>query len=125
MGDRRRITPPAPPRPPCGNKRIYNNRVGARLIWDEAKRASNLAKHGLDFADSGWVLDSIYRLDIEIVRETARGRELRVESFSYVLDVLAVLTVIHTDRDGAARIISFRPASDDEREVYYEWLESE
>jgi len=92
-----------------------------RLTWDEAKRASNLAKHGLDFADAGWVLDSIYRLDVQ----SQRGAELRVQSFSYVLEVLAVLTMVHAARDGAARIISFRPASNDEREVYYEWLESE
>jgi uncharacterized DUF497 family protein len=48
-----------------------------------------------------------------------------VQSFSYVLNVLAVLTVVHTARDGKARIISFRRASTDEREVYHEWLESE
>ncbi|MFW9593878.1 MAG: BrnT family toxin [Macromonas sp.] len=92
-----------------------------RLIWDEAKRAANLAKHGLDFAQAHWVLDSAYRLDVEVTR----GNELRVQSFSYVFNVLSVLTVVHTDRDGAARIISFRPASGEECEVYYGWLESE
>lgn len=95
--------------------------MGTRLTWDEAKRAANLAKHGLDFAQAHLVLDSAYRLDVDVVR----GGELRVQSFSYVLDVLAVLTVVHTDRDGAARIISFRRASSVEREVYREWLESE
>jgi len=29
-----------------------------RLIWDDAKRRENLAKHGLDFADAGEVLHS-------------------------------------------------------------------
>ncbi|MBP6894076.1 uncharacterized DUF497 family protein [Pseudacidovorax sp. 1753] len=95
--------------------------MGRRLIWDEAKRAANLRKHGLDFADAHRVLDSRYRLDVDV----QRGGELRVMSFSYVLEVLAVLTVVHTDRDGAARIISFRPASREECEVYDEWLESE
>ena len=66
------------------------------LTWDESKRRANLAKHGLDFSKAGWVLD-----------------------------VLDVLTVIHSIRDGAIRIISFRPASGEEREVYYDWLESE
>ena len=50
---------------------------------------------------------------------------MRVLSFSYVAEMLAVLTLVHTDRDSAARIISFRPASDVECEVYHEWLESE
>jgi uncharacterized DUF497 family protein len=95
--------------------------MGARLIWDEAKQASNLTKHGLDFADAGWVLDSRYRMDVPYLRDG----EVRVQSFSYVVDMLTVLTVVHTARDGAARIISFRAASTDEREVYHEWLESE
>lgn len=92
-----------------------------RLIWDEAKRASNLAKHGLDFANAHWVLDSAYRLDVDVMR----GGELRQLSFSYVAEVLAVLTVVHTEREDAARVISFRPASSEESEVYLDWLESE
>jgi uncharacterized DUF497 family protein len=79
----------------------------ARLTWNEAKRASNLAKHGLDFADAGWVLDSIYRLG-------EQDGELRVRSYSYVLNVLAVLSVVYTTRDGSARIISFRRANTNE-----------
>ncbi len=35
------------------------------------------------------------------------------------------LTVVHTERDGAARVISFRPASRIELEVYDAWLENE
>jgi uncharacterized protein len=93
--------------------------MSTRLIWDETKRLVNLAKHGLDFAQAHWVLDSSYRMDVECVR----NGEWRIQSISYVLDVLAVLTVVHTDRDGAARIISFRPASGEECEAYYEWLE--
>ncbi len=92
-----------------------------RLTWDEAKRAANLAKHGLDFADAHWVLDSTYRLDVEVVR----GGELRLLSFSYVAEVLAVLTLVHTEREGAVRVISDRPASSEESEVHLDWLESE
>ena len=85
-----------------------------RIEWDETNRCSNHVKHGLDFADAGKMLDSRFRLDIEIVR----SGELRVQSVSYALGFLAVLTVMHTERDGAARVISFRPASSIEREVY-------
>lgn len=92
-----------------------------RLTWDESKRAHNWRKHGLDFANAHWILDSAWRLDVDV----PHGHELRVQSFSYVLDVLTVLTVVHTERNGAARIISFRRASADEREVYHEWFESE
>lgn len=92
-----------------------------RLVWDETKRRENLRKHGLDFADAREVLDSRYRLDIPVMR----GNEMRVQSVSYALGFLAVLTVVHTGRDGATRIISFRPASNKEREVYDGWLENE
>lgn len=92
-----------------------------RLIWDDAKRRANLAKHGLDFADAGEVLASRFRLDIPVERAT----EMRTQSISYALGFLAVLTVVHTERDGATRVISFRRASRDEREVYDAWLENE
>jgi uncharacterized DUF497 family protein len=75
----------------------------------------------LDFADAGEVLDSLYRLDIVAVR----GGEVRMQSISYALGFLAVLTVVHTERDGAARVISFRHASNEEREVYDAWLQDE
>ena len=44
---------------------------------------------------------------------------------SYALGFLAVLTVVHTERDGAARVISFRRASTAEREACDAWLEDE
>lgn len=93
----------------------------AKLIWDEAKRQANLAKHGLDFMNAGEVLASHYRLDISVVR----AGETRIQSISYALGFLAVLTVVHTEREGATRIISFRRASTIEREAYDAWLESE
>lgn len=92
-----------------------------RLIWDEAKRRANLAKHGLDFAQAREVLDSRYRLDVPV----ACKDEVRFMSISYALDFLAVLTVVHTERAGAARIISFRRASTAEREMYDAWLEND
>ncbi|MDO9315860.1 MAG: BrnT family toxin [Burkholderiaceae bacterium] len=101
--------------------RIYNYFVEMRLIWDECKRQANLRKHGLDFADAVEVLGSRFRLDIA----DPRGSESRVLSISYALGFLAVLSVVHTERDGAARVISFRRASRDEREVYDDWLENE
>lgn len=91
------------------------------MEWNEAKRAHNLKKHGLDFANACEVLDSRYRLDIPVVR----NGELRTQSISYVAGVLAVLTVVHTDRGESVRIISYRKASKEEREVYYDWLKNE
>ena len=92
-----------------------------KLIWDEAKRQSNLAKHGLDFSKVNAVLESRYRLDIA----SPRNGENRVQSYAYVMRQLCVLTVIHLERNGAVRIISFRDANEKESEVYYEWIGGE
>lgn len=92
-----------------------------RLIWDESKRLVNLEKHGLDFVDACEILESRYRLDVPVMRKG----EARVQSFSYVMARLAVLTVVHLDRENATRIVSFRPASQTEAEAYHEWLSEE
>jgi uncharacterized DUF497 family protein len=78
--------------------------VKITLIWDEAKREANLAKHGLDFADAAWVLESDYRMDAITVRKG----EQRVESMAYVFDRLRVLMVVHVPR-----------------KTYHEWLAQE
>lgn len=67
------------------------------------------------------MLDSRFRMDIAVIR----SGEARMLSVSYALGFLAVLTVVHTGRDGASRIISFRRASTLEREIYDDWLENE
>lgn len=92
-----------------------------KLIWDEAKRRENLRKHGFDFVHADEVLASRFRLDVLV----QRSGETRTQSISYALGFLAVLTVVHTARGEATRIISFRPAGDKEREVYDDWLENE
>lgn len=92
----------------------------SRLTWSEQKRAANLDKHHLDFADAGWVLDSPFRLDVASIRNS----EGRMQSFAYVFDRLAVLTVVHLPGE-QHHIISFRTASEEEREVYHEWLEND
>ena len=92
----------------------------SRFTWNEQKRVANLEKHHLDFADAGLVLDSLFRLDVDSVR----SNEGRVQSFSYVFDKLAVLTVVHLPGE-RFHIISFRTASKEEREVYHEWLEND
>lgn len=91
-----------------------------RYVWDEVKRAKNLAKHQLDFLDTGMVLDSDYRLDVP----TVRNGEARVQSFAFVVERLSVLTVVHLP-SARPHIISFRPASRAEREAYHDWLEND
>jgi uncharacterized DUF497 family protein len=95
--------------------------MGMHVLWDETKRQANLDKHGLDFADAPMVLESPYRLDVGSVR----GGEPRMQSFAYVFEMLAVLTVVHVARNDTLRIVSFRPASEEERSSYHDWLEED
>ncbi len=92
-----------------------------KFIWDETKRRENLRKHGFDFVEASVVLDSRYRMDVPVVR----GLEIRVQSFSYVMNRLEVLTVVHLDRGKVTRIISYRSASKKESEAYYDWISKE
>lgn len=94
------------------------------LTWDETKRQINLRKHGLDFADAGEVLHSRFRLDV-YWQGIDNVQELLVLSISYALGFLALLSVVHTERKGFARVISFHRASRIEREVCDAWLENE
>jgi uncharacterized protein len=91
-----------------------------KLEWDEKKRRSNLSKHGLDFHNARWVLESDIRFDLE----SHRNGEPRIQSMAYVYDQLAVLTVVYVPGE-AARIVSFRKASMIERTTYHEWLAQE
>ncbi|MHB8848545.1 MAG: BrnT family toxin [Burkholderiales bacterium] len=92
----------------------------SRFTWNEIKRAKNLEKHHLDFADADWVLGSPLRLDIDSVR----NNEVRTQSFAYVFDRLAVLTIVHLQKD-RPHIISFRTASEEERKDYHDWLKND
>ena len=80
-----------------------------------------MQQRGLEFSDTVEVLRSKFRLDMPQQTEN----ESQLLSISYVLDFLAVLSVVHTERDGSARVISFRRASRLEREAYDAWLENE
>ena len=89
----------------------------ARYTWDESKRQRNIAERGLDFMDADLVLDNDYRMDVP----SPHGNEMRLASFAYVFEVLHVLLVVHAPGTHH-RIISFRVAHSDEREIYHDWL---
>jgi uncharacterized DUF497 family protein len=81
--------------------------------WDETKRASTLVKHGLDFAD-------VERLDWTKLKIERDWRfDYGEERFIGVghLDGVAVAAAF-TLRGAAIRIVSFRPASREERARY-------
>jgi uncharacterized protein len=85
------------------------------LIGDEAKRAANIAKHGIDFTAAehfAWktaVITIDRRRDYGEIRETALGTIAR-----------RLHVLIFTRRDQDIRISSLRKANDREEKVYAE-----
>jgi uncharacterized DUF497 family protein len=87
-----------------------------KFEWDETKRASNLAKHMVDFELAKEVFNDPCRIEIE--DKSMDYGEARFIVIGFAADVL--LTVIYTDRDKCIRIISARRATPKERRLYHE-----
>ena len=82
--------------------------------WDPRKAASNLRKHGIDFADAVGVFEDEWGL-------TLREDEIEGEHRFVTLgtDFLGgVIVVAYTDRGDSIRIISARRATRRERRSY-------
>jgi uncharacterized protein len=82
--------------------------------WDDAKRLSNIKKHGIDFIDSPTVFDG-YTLTIEDDRYDYGER--RFVTFG-ILDG-RVVVVVHTENEASIRIISIRKATKNEEKAYF------
>jgi hypothetical protein len=86
------------------------------IVWDERKRQTNLAKHGLDFADAYLVYDDPEKLTISYFR----NNEHRLMDTAFVEIRGKVLALVYVVRDSDIRVISFRFASRLERKLYAE-----
>ncbi len=87
-----------------------------RCSWDDAKRKTNLAKHGYDFADLAEVFDGrfvVTRLDARFDYGEVRYN-LLAEFHGRIVNVT------FTPRGRRAHLISARPANRAERKVYDE-----
>jgi uncharacterized DUF497 family protein len=84
------------------------------FVWDETKRKSNLEKHGLDFKDAHLVYDNPDKCTYDSSREGER----RLMDIAFAVVKGRLLSLIYTERGGDVRVISFRPASREEREQY-------
>lgn len=82
--------------------------------WDEAKRRSNLKKHGLDFVDAHLVYDEPGKLTYE----SSRDDEYRLMDLAFVPMKGSILSLVNVECDDCVRVISFRKASREERRAY-------
>ncbi len=84
-----------------------------RFEWDEHKRLSNLAKHGLDFRRAVEVFDQP-----NLTYRSQRPTEARWVTVGVTHERL--VAVVWTARAGAIRVISMRGARREERRRYRE-----
>ena len=88
-----------------------------RFAWDDGKRDSNLAKHGLDFADAEEVLSGV---TLTVKDDRFEYGEHRFVTLGLLKDVVVV--VAHTETDEEIRVISMRKATKNEKEKYFQSL---
>lgn len=85
-------------------------------VWDQAKRLSNLKKHGIDFVDAIAVLEDELALTISQIEKG----EIRFKTVGMGIKA-GVLLVIHAEEgEDTIAIISARPADRSERRQYFE-----
>ena len=85
------------------------------FTWDEAKRQSNLRKHGYDFADAYRVFQGPLVLAEDGRNDYGEQRMIAIG----MLDAVTVL-VVHVENERTIRIISMRRADKHETNRYYE-----
>lgn len=88
-----------------------------RFEWDEAKRRTNLRKHGIDFQDLPSTFEG-YTATLEDHR--FEYSERRFVTFG-LLEGRAV-AIAHTEEEETIRFISARKATKNEQESYFETI---
>ena len=87
------------------------------FTWDPRKAAANLRKHGVSFEEASSVLSD--RLSVTGVNPDHSNRELRWITFGVSIGSRLV-AVSHTEHGDMIRIISARPMTKTERQLYEE-----
>jgi hypothetical protein len=86
-----------------------------RFEWDEAKRRTNIIKHGIDFAD----LEPLFEgLTVTVLDDRFDYGEERFVTLGLLNGV--VLSVGHTETDEVIRFVSARKATRYEEKSYFE-----
>jgi uncharacterized DUF497 family protein len=85
--------------------------------WDEEKNLANQRKHGISFEEALTIFDG----PVLSLEDEAHHSEVRERSYGLIGGVV-VACVVHTDRNGATRIISARKATRNERKLFDAYL---
>jgi uncharacterized DUF497 family protein len=93
--------------------------MSMRFEWDATKARSNLAKHGVSFAEASTVFGDSDSITIADPLHSATEERFVILGHSYTGKLMVV---VHTERGENIRIISARRANRKERQTYEENL---
>ena len=96
----------------------YLLNIGIPTEWDDEKNQNNIRKHGLSFETAEMVFADQYR--VEFFDEMHSAEEERYITLGKVKEIILV---VYTLRGERYRLISARPATKQERRMYYEYHE--
>lgn len=88
-----------------------------KFEWEESKNRKNIEKHGISFERVLAVFDKVILSYPDTRKEYG---ETRVISIGEIENTIVVV-VVHTERNGAIRLISARPANRKERRKYNDY----
>jgi uncharacterized DUF497 family protein len=85
-----------------------------RFEWDEAKRRSNIERHGIDFGVVEKVLEGP---TFTVLDDRFDYGEMRLQTFGLLRDEVVAIT--HRETDEVFRVISVRKATKHEEKNYF------
>lgn len=93
---------------------VVHQRNGIRFVWDRGKAELNLRKHGVSFEVA---CEIFFDPLVHLLRSEMIGGEER-ETAIGMTEGWRLLVVVYTFRQEVIRVISARPATPGERDLY-------
>ncbi len=85
-----------------------------KFEWDEAKRKSNIKKHGFDFVDAEKVFNGATFTINDDRFDYGKNRYITLGMLEGI-----VIVITHLEEDELIRIISIRKATKNEQKIYF------
>ena len=85
-----------------------------KFEWDEAKRKSNIKKHGFDFVDAEKVFNGATFTINDDRFDYGKNRYITLGMLEGI-----VVVITHLEEDELIRIISIRKATKNEQKIYF------
>lgn len=93
---------------------VVHRRNDIVFVWDHGKAEGNLRKHGVSFETA---CDIFFDPFVHLLRSEMLGGEEREAAVGMTLD-WRLMVVVYTFREKAIRVISARPSTPAERDLY-------